>query len=113
MRIPSLPGASEPTFRTRTERWMGLDALVVEVCARLATRACEISPYAAKATIQTARNLLAESEDIPEAELVEQVTSILLRKRVLLGHEHVRGVLVTYGRVLLELDIMEVCELYG
>ena len=44
---------------------------------------------------------------------MEQVTSILLRKRVLLGHEHVRGVLVTYGRVLLELDIMEVCELYG
>ena len=113
MRIPSLPGASEPTFRTRTERWMGLDALVVEVCARLATRSQKISPYAAKATIQIARNLLADSEDMPEGELVDQATKLLRRQRVLLSSSHVRDVLVAYGRVVLELDIMEVCELYG
>ena len=35
MRIPGIPGASEPSFRTRGQIWVALDDLVHETCTRL------------------------------------------------------------------------------
>ena len=52
MRIPGIPGASEPSFRTRDQVWIALDDLVYETCTKLEVLGIVLSPYACKAAIQ-------------------------------------------------------------
>ena len=58
MRIPGIPGASEPSFRTRDRIWIALDDLVYETCSKLEELGLAISPYACKAAIQISRQLM-------------------------------------------------------
>jgi len=54
MRIPGIPGASEPSFRTRDRVWIALDDLVYETCTKLEELGFSLSPYSCKAAIQIA-----------------------------------------------------------
>lgn len=111
MRIPGLPGASEPTFRTRDRRWMGLDTLVLDTCQRLEDSGAAVSPVAAKAAIQLARHLVVMDEELVGEDLLAAVSFRLRRQRVLLTPAAVGRVLGAYARLVVELDITETCEL--
>jgi hypothetical protein len=111
MRIPGLPGASEPTFRTRDRRWMGLDTLVMDTTRRLADAGWAVSPVAAKAAIQLARHLVVVEEELSGDALIDAISVRLRRQRVLLTPEHVGRILGAYARLVVELDITETCEL--
>jgi hypothetical protein len=111
MRIPGLPGASEPTFRTRDRRWMGLDTLVLDTCQRLEDSGEVVSPLAAKAAIQLARHLVVMDEELVGEDLLAAVSFRLRRQRVLLTPTAVGRVLGAYARLVVELDITETCEL--
>lgn len=111
MSIPGIPGASEPSFRTRDAHLVGLDALILETCGRLARAGMPMSPMVVKAAVQVAREILHALDEGPERdELVAQVTQRLRRRYVLLTPAHVSAVLENYGRLVLELDITEVTE---
>ena len=60
MRIPGIPGASEPSFRTRDRVWIALDDLVYETCSKLEEEGVLLSPYSCKAAIQVSRQLMLE-----------------------------------------------------
>ena len=74
MSIPGIPGASEPAFRTRDARWMGLDALVHETRASLVAEGTNVSLIAVKSAIQLARQVVQEPTDRSTEELVATVT---------------------------------------
>ena len=114
MPIPGLPGASEPTFRTRDRHWMGLDTLVFEVCMRLEDESgFVVDPAVAKATIQLARHLVVNEDGLEGEALLEEVAVRLRPLRVLLKAFHVGAILGAYARLVVELDITETCELGG
>ncbi len=110
MRIPGIPGASEPSFRTRDRRWMGLDALVHETCATLQEEGVTVSPYAAKAVIQIARFVVQEPVERNTDELVETIVDRLQARCVLLPPNTVLAVLTTYAHVIVVLDVLEINE---
>ncbi len=110
MRIPGIPGASEPSFRTRDRRWMGLDALVHETCANMAEDGLTVSPYAAKATIQIARFVVQEPVERDTGALVDTIVDRLRARCVLLSHNMVIAVLTTYAHVIVVLDVLEINE---
>ena len=110
MSIPGIPGASEPAFRTRDARWMGLDALVQETVTVLKEEGIEVSLVAAKATIQIARFVIQEPVERDTNGLVLAVQERLRARRVLIPAEIVREVLATYAQVIVVLDVLEVNE---
>ncbi len=111
MRIPGIPGASEPAFRTRDARWMGLDALVRETCAFLEEDGIVISLIAAKATIQLARRTVQEPLERDQDELCSVISDRLRSRRVLMPVPSVRDVIQAYARVIVSLDILEINEI--
>mgnify|MGYP001359994237 CR=1 FL=1 len=110
MRIPGIPGASEPAFRTRDARWMGLDAVVQETVAVLKEEGFEVSLMAAKATIQIARFVVQEPVERDTEALLAAVNERLRARCVLLPTELVREVLATYTQVIVVLDVLEINE---
>ena len=110
MSIPGIPGASEPSFRTRDRRWMGLDALVHETCAHLEEEGMAVSPVAAKAAIQIARFVVQEPVERESSELVDTVVDRLRARRVVLPANTVLAILATYTRVIIVLDVLEINE---
>ena len=110
MSIPGIPGASEPSFRTRDRRWMGLDALVHETCAHLQEDGLNVSPVAAKAVIQIARFVVQEPIERDTDELVSTVVDRLRARRVVIPASMVLAVLTTYTRVIIVLDVLEINE---
>lgn len=110
-RIPGVPGATEPTFRTGDRRWMGLDSLVWETCARLEERRQALQPAVVKAVIQVARMAVQGPERLEGQALVDEVTLRLRHERVLLPAARVRAVLLAYLTVVGELEIQEINEI--
>ncbi|MCB9744835.1 MAG: hypothetical protein H6741_03900 [Alphaproteobacteria bacterium] len=110
MLIPGLPGASEPSFRTRGRALLSLDTLVEEVRERLEADGLAISARVVKAAIQSARWVICMHEDLDVEELALQVSEELRRHHVLFVPDMVEEVLVTYVRLVIELDIEEVYE---
>ena len=110
MRIPGIPGASEPSFRTRDRRWMGLDALVRETCAHLEEDDLFVSPVAAKATIQLARLVVQEPVDRDTGQLVETIVKRLRARRVIIPPNTALAVLTAYAHVIVVLDVLEINE---
>ena len=109
-RIPGIPGAPEPSFRTGDRRWMSLDTLVMETISTLAEQRQTLSPMVVKATIQVARRLVVEHEGLAGDALVEQVALHLRHRRVLMPISSVRAALVAYIRVVADLDVVEISE---
>lgn len=110
MSIPGLLGASEPAFRTRDSRWMGLDSLVQEVSAALEGHE-EVSLMALKSTIQMARLVVQEPiERTPDA-LYSVVSERLQRRGVLMPANRVESVLAAYANVIVSLEVMEINEI--
>ena len=110
MRIPGIPGAGEPSFRTRDRRWMGLDALVHETVAHMQEEGFTISPFAAKAAIQIARFVVQEPVERNTDELVSTIVDRLQARRVVLPAKTVLAVLTTYAHVIVVLDVLEINE---
>ena len=110
MSIPGIPGASEPSFRTRDRRWMGLDALVHETCAHLEEEGIQVSPVAAKAAIQLARFVIQEPVERDTEALVQEVVDRLRARCVVMPPNLVLAVLTTYARVIVVLDVLEINE---
>jgi len=110
MLIPGLPGASEPSFRTRGRALFSLDTLVTEVCDRLAADGLKVSAWVAKAAIQSARRVICGQPTLDVEELALRVSAELRHHRVLFVPDMVEEVLVTYVRLVIELDIEEVYE---
>jgi hypothetical protein len=111
MTIPGIPGVSEPHFRTRDRRWMGLDTLVLETCKQLESDGYTASPHAVKATIQMARMVVQEPIEREADALVTIVVGRLQMQKVLMNEDLVRAVLTTYARIIDVLDILETNEL--
>lgn len=112
-RIPGIPGAPEPSFRTGDRRWMSLDTLVIETIGALAEQGHEMSPMVMKATIQVARQLVVVHEGLAGDALVDEVVLHLRRRHVLLSKRAARAALVAYIRVVAELDVVEISETLG
>ena len=110
-RIPGIPGASEPSFRTRDRRWMDLDTMVLETCMHLAQDGDEVSPLVVKVTVQVARRLVVLHDDLGGPDLIEQVRLGLHARHVLISGVLVTRILKSYAAVFLELDILEVSEM--
>ena len=111
MSIPGIPGASEPTFRTRDARWMGLDALVQETVTVMKEEGVEVSLVAAKTTIQLGRIVVQEPIERDSDELIGAVYRRLRGQRVLIPIEVVQKILATYAQVIVTLDVLEINEL--
>ena len=110
MRIPGIPGASEPAFRTRDARWMGLDAVVQETVTVLKEEGFDVSLMAAKATIQIARFVVQEPVERDTDALIATVQDRLRARCVVLPADIVREVLATYAQVIVVLDVLEINE---
>ena len=110
MRIPGIPGASEPSFRTRDRIWIALDDLVYETCSKLEELGLAISPYACKAAIQISRQLMLVDSPALGDELAAEVSLRLRQRGVILRQELTREVLRAYGHVVMGLQIAEVQE---
>ena len=108
MRIPGIPGASEPTFRTRDCHWMSLDTLVMETCAELEEDGWVVSPHAAKVTIQVARVVVQGPDGMETDTLVDEVQARLRHRFILLTVAQVRSILTAYARVVSTMDIAEI-----
>ena len=106
MSIPGIPGASEPSFRTRDARWMGLDAVVLETCAMLAEEGTEVSLVAAKAAIQIARFVVQEPVERESEAFAHVVSQRLQARSVVLPVAVVREVLEMYAKVIVALDVL-------
>ena len=110
MRIPGIPGASEPSFRTRDQVWIALDDLVYETCTKLETLGIVLSPYACKAAIQVSRQLMLVGSPAAGVDLEQEVSLRLRQRRVLLDPQLTGEILRAYGRVVMGMQIAEVQE---
>jgi hypothetical protein len=108
MRIPGIPGASEPTFRTRDCRWMGLDTLVLETCAELEEEGWTVSPHVAKVAIQVARAVVQGPEGEETESLVRGVRKGLRYRLIVMTKDQVEAILTAYARVISTMDIAEI-----
>lgn len=106
--IPGIPGAPEPVFRTRALGVVSLDALIEEVCHRLAEDGLTVSPRVAKAAVQCARARITDDDHVSVEELALHVSAELRHLRMLFVPDMVEEVLLTYVRLVFELDISEV-----
>ena len=110
MRIPGIPGASEPSFRTRDRVWIALDDLVYETCSKLEEEGVLLSPYSCKAAIQVSRQLMLVNSPASGEELAVEVSQRLQKKGVPLLASLTGEVLRAYGRIDMSLQIAEVQE---
>ena len=110
MRIPGIPGASEPSFRTRDQIWIALDDLVHETCERLEEKGVIISPYVCKGAIQVSRQLMLVGSTSAGEVLVNEVSLRLRQRGVLLRPELAADILRAYGMVVMGMEIAEVLE---
>ena len=110
MAISGIPGAPEPTFRTRDREYVSLDRLIQDVCTELASRDILVNASIAKAAVQCARHSVQASESPGLEGLAQQVSEDLRRERVLLVPRLVRQVLLSYGRIVSEFDIAETID---
>ena len=110
MASPGIPGAPEPTFRTRDREYVSLDELIKDVCTELATRDILVDAPVVKAAVQCARDSVQGTESPGLDGLAQQVSEDLRRERVHLVPRLVRQVLLSYGRVVTELDIAETID---
>jgi hypothetical protein len=113
MRIPGIPGASEPAFRTRDQELFGLDRVVREVCARLADEGVDVSPPVVKTTVQIARGLMLAGSPLGGKALIDDVQLRLRGCRIILSTDLVWAVLAAYGHTVVYLDIADVVETAG
>ena len=110
MRIPGIPGASEPSFRTRDQIWIALDDLVYETCSKLEELGILVSPFACKGAIQVSRQLMLVDSPSAGDELARDVSQRLRDRGVLLRPELTREILRAYGYVVMGMEIAEVLE---
>ncbi len=110
MRIPGLPGANDPTFRTRDALLLSLDRIVQEVCMELADEGMLIAPRIAKTAIQAARQQIAGRGTPSPDELVERIRLRLRNERILLPAPMIHRLLEAYLRKVVELEITEVSD---
>ena len=89
MRIPGIPGSSEPSFRTRDAQWLGLDTMVRETVVELAEQGLTLSPYVVKATVQVGRMAVQGPCGRDVDALVESVQMHLRDRRVLISADHI------------------------
>jgi carbonic anhydrase/acetyltransferase-like protein (isoleucine patch superfamily) len=113
MRIPGIPGASEPAFRTRDQELFGLDTMVGDACVLLSEDGVEVSPHVVKTTVQIARGLMLAGSELGGDALIGEVRLLLQDCRVILSVGHVWAVLKAYGRVVVSHDIADVVETQG
>ena len=111
MTIPGIPGASEPVFRTRDARWMGLDALVYETRSSLIAEGADVSLVAVKSAIQLARQVVQEPVARSTDELIVTVSDRLQQRKVIMPIDMVRRVMSAYAAVIVELEVLEINEI--
>jgi len=111
MSIPGIPGAPNPTFRTRDRMYVSLDQIIVELCHELAEAGLLVSKQVAKTVVQCARCYLRGDDGIRDMEgLCEAVFQDLKHHRILLVPSRVKLVLTGYGRVYASLEIEDVSD---
>ena len=108
--IPGIPGASEPSFRTRDAQWVSLDTLVRSTCQRLEDIGEPVSPLAAKAVIQVGRECVQAYPERQGDALMISVSDNLRQRRLLVVPRLVREILIAYTSAVVELDVAEVVE---
>ncbi len=108
--IPGIPGAAEPTFYTRDRRFLSLDRIVHELCDLMADDGHPVSPRVAKAAVQSGRHVVCIHDGLRAEELAERVSWELRGSHVLLPPQLVERLLVTYGRLVIELDITSITD---
>lgn len=111
MSIPGIPGASNPSFRTRDRLVVSLDQLIVEICEELRSQGLSVAPFVAKTIVQLARKTLAQSPgDVDMEALSETVFQELKLHRILVIPARVRLVVQAYGQVFSEMQIEDTVE---
>ena len=110
MSIRGIPGAADPTFRTRDRIFVSLDQLVAEVCEVLRSRAFVVSLPVAKCVVQLTRRHLSQRDDIDLEELSLVVSKELRSHRTLVTQAQVKLVLQAYGDTFAVLDIAEIVD---
>ncbi len=94
---------------TRDRRLLSLDRLVRELVPELAAEGLEISSSMVKCCVQAARRVLGVAEDSMRlSELSEAVSLELRRARMLLAPAQVQRVLTAYGRLIAQLDVVQI-----
>jgi hypothetical protein len=112
MGIPGIPGAPNPTFRTRDRVYVSLDQIIVELCEELQAEGLLLSKQIAKTVVQCARSYLQCDEGVSDMEgLCQAVFEDLKPLRVLFVPDRVRQVLTAYGRVYASLEIEDVTDM--
>ena len=111
MSIPGIPGAPNPTFRTRDRVYVSLDQLIVELCEELQGEGLLVSRPIAKTIVQCARCYLNGDEKVQSMEsLCLAVFTDLKAHRILFVPHRVKQVLTAYGRVYASLEIEDVTD---
>ena len=111
MSIPGIPGASNPSFRTRDRTVVSLDQLIVEICEDLKGQGLSVAPFVAKTIVQLARkNLALGTADVDMNALNERVYEELKLHRILIVPERVGMVVKAYGEVFSEMQIEDTVE---
>jgi hypothetical protein len=109
MRIRGIPGAPNPTFRTRDRVYVSLDQIIEEMCQELSREGLLLSQQIAKTIVQCARCYLHSEDGLSNMEgLCEAVFEDLKAHRVLFIPSRVEQVLTAYGRVYASLEIEDV-----
>jgi hypothetical protein len=109
MRIRGIPGAPNPTFRTRDRVFVSLDQIIEEMCQELSREGLLLSQQIAKTIVQCARCYLHSEDGLSNMEgLCEAVFEDLKAHRVLFIPSRVEQVLTAYGRVYASLEIEDV-----
>ena len=112
MSIRGIPGAPNPTFRTRDRVYVSLDQIIVELCEELGREGLLLSRQIAKTVVQCARCYLHSEDGISDMEgLCKAVFEDLKAHRVLFVPHRVEQVLVAYGQVYASLEIEDVTDL--
>ncbi|MCP4803998.1 MAG: hypothetical protein GY913_08805 [Proteobacteria bacterium] len=110
MTIAGLPGASDPSFRTRDNALVSFDTLVGSVVDALDEAGRDVSHEVVKATIQCARHVVCSVSDLDGAGLAEHVMRDLRRFHILLVQPLILAIIASYAQLVAVLDIAEVHE---
>jgi len=112
MSIPGIPGAPNPTFRTRDRVYVSLDQIIVELCEELQGEGLLLSQQVAKTVVQCARSYLHSEDGVNDmGGLCQAVFEDLKLHRILFVPDRVKQVLTAYGRVYASLEIEDVTDL--
>ena len=111
MSIPGIPGAPNPSFRTRDRMIVSLDQLIVEICEELRDQGLPVAPFVAKTIVQLTRKTLSQSPNEVDVEkLSESVFQELKLHRILVIPSRVAMVVKAYGAVFAEMQIEDTVE---